>query len=255
MDTQEFAGKVAIVTGASSGIGFAVAEALALRGANVVATYLSNESGARSLLADTDGHPGQVDILKTDVSRTGDVSALVEHTLERFGGRVDILVNNAGQWMDKVPIAECSEELWDQVMDVNLKSVFLCCRSVIPTMVTRKEGAIVNITSIAGQTGGGGGTVPYGAAKAGAITLTKGLARELARDGIRVNSVAPGVIDTPMQHRHSTPDQLDRFADTVVLKRLGNAGDVVGAVLLLASSYAAYITGETIDVNGGLSMR
>ena len=255
MDAQAFTGKVAIVTGASSGIGYAAAEALAERGANVVATYLNNEPGAQSLRAATEDSPGQVDTIKVDVSRPEDVAMMVDHTAERFGGRIDILINNAGQWMDKVSIAECSDELWDRVMDVNLKSVFLCCRAVIPTMVTQKDGAIVNITSIAGQTGGGGGTVPYGAAKAGAITLTKGLARELARDNVRVNAVAPGVIDTPMQHRHSTPDQLTRFADSTVLKRLGKASDVVGAILLLASSYAAYITGETIDVNGGLSMR
>ena len=251
MDTQEFAGKVAIVTGASSGIGFAVAEALALRGANVVATYLSNESGARSLLADTDGHPGQVDILKTDVSRTGDVSALVEHTLERFGGRVDILVNNAGQWMDKVPIAECSEELWDQVMDVNLKSVFLCCRSVIPTMVTRKEGAIVNITSITAFNGGQGGVSVYGAAKGGILGLTRSLAGELCPT-IRVNAVAPGVIITDIHRRTTTPERMVQIAEKTPLGRNGDPDECAGAVLLLAGAGGSFITGDVIHVNGGL---
>ena len=255
MDEKTFTGKVALVTGASSGIGYAVAAALATRGAAVVGTYLSNAEGARALQDETASCPGEVDVVRADVSKLDDVNAAVAHTLDRFSGKLDILVNNAGQWMDKTPIAECSEELWDHVMDVNLKSVFLCCRAAIPTMVAQQDGAIVNITSIAGQTGGGGGTVPYGAAKAGAITLTKGLARELARNGIRVNSVAPGVIDTPMQHKHSSPEQLRRFSEQTVLRRLGTSEDVVGAVLLLVSPYAAYITGETIDVNGGLLMR
>ena len=250
-----FEGKVAIVTGASSGIGMAVAAALAERGASVVATYLSNRDGAEQLKGDTASAPGELDTIRTDVSQANEVRDMVDHTLRRFGGRLDILINNAGQWMDKVSIADCPEEIWDQVMSINLKSVFLCCRAAIPTMVAQESGSIVNITSIAGQTGGGGGTVPYGAAKAGAITLTKGLARELARHGVRVNAVAPGVIDTPMQHRHSTPEQLERFADQALLKRLGTADDLVGAVLLLASPRSSYITGETIDVNGGLLMR
>ncbi|MDA0748574.1 MAG: 3-oxoacyl-ACP reductase FabG [bacterium] len=255
MPNPAFTGKTALVTGASSGIGRAVALALAKDGASVMANYNRNRNAAESLRDEIRAAGGTAHTIQADVSNAGAVQHMLDRTLETFNGQLDILVNNAGEWMDKAPIAECPEELWDRMMNVNLKSVFLCCRAAIPTMQKQKNGSIINITSVAGHSGGGGGTVPYGAAKAGVNTFTKGLAKELAPDGIRVNAVAPGVIDTPMQHKHSTPEQLDRFSGAVPLKRLGKAEEIVGAVLLLASDQGSYITGEIIDVNGGLLMR
>lgn len=254
MEGNLFSGKVALVTGASSGIGKAVAFALARGGAAVAANYNQNRQGAESLVAEIRAQGGDAEAVRADVSRAGAVQAMVDGVLARFGGRLDILINNAGRWMDKFSIAECPERVWDEMMDVNLKGVFLCCRAVIPVMTAQKSGVIVNISSVASYTGGGGGTVPYGTAKAGVNTLTRGLARELAPLGIRVNGVAPGVIDTPMQHRHSTPEEIQGFARYVPLGRVGEPEDMVGAVLLLASPQADYITGEIIEANGGFLM-
>ncbi len=254
MEGNLFSGKVALVTGASSGIGKAVAFALARGGAVVAANYNQNRQGAESLVAEIRAQGGDAEAVRADVSRAGAVQAMVDGVLARFGGRLDILINNAGRWMDKFSIAECPERVWDEMMDVNLKGVFLCCRAVIPVMTAQKSGVIVNISSVASYTGGGGGTVPYGTAKAGVNTLTRGLARELAPLGIRVNGVAPGVIDTPMQHRHSTPEEIQGFARYVPLGRVGEPEDMVGAVLLLASPQADYITGEIIEANGGFLM-
>lgn len=253
--SDRFDNKVAIVTGASSGIGEAVARALVAEGASVTATYNSNREGAEALLNSVASLPGKMEIIQADVSKSEGVDGLVSRTVDAFGGGIDILVNNAGDWMDQVFIDECPDETWDRMMDVNLKSVFLCCRAVIPVMKRQGGGSIVNVTSAAGFTGGGGGTVPYGVAKGGANIFTKGLARELAPHNIRVNAVAPGVLDTPMQHRHASAERRQVFAEMVPLKRMGTPEEMVAPVLLLASDDGSYMVGAIVDANGGLLMR
>lgn len=247
-------GKTVLVTGASTGIGRAVALALAEQGATVAGNYCSSQDKAESLLEEIEAKGGDAVIVRADVSCAADVDAMFDYILGRFGGRLDILINNAGQWMAKHPIAECPEELWDQMMAVNLKSVFLCSRAAIPVMKEQRGGVIVNTTSIASYTGGGGGTVPYAAAKAGVNALTRGMARELAPYSIRVNGVAPGLVDTPMQEKFSTPEQLESWARQIPLRRIGQPEDLVGALLYLASPLSDYVTGEIIEVNGGLLM-
>lgn len=255
MSHLQFTGRVAIVTGASSGIGRAVALALANEGASVMATYNSNKAGADALKTEASTLEGRVETVRTDVCSASDVRRMVDRTLEIYGGRLDVLINNAGQWMDKVSIADCPDDVWDRIITVNLTSVFLCCRAAIPALKETGAGVIVNISSVAGHTGGGGGTLPYGTAKGGVNTFTRGLAKELAPYGIRVNALAPGVIDTPMQHRHSTPEQLESFGRATPLKRVGRPEEMVGAVLLLASDQGSFITGEIIDANGGIYIR
>lgn len=255
MDVSLFANRVVLVTGASSGIGQATAIAFATHGAKVAINYCRNREGAEKTVQLIRQAGGIAEFFRADVTNADEVNKMVKVVLERFGGRLDILVNNAGRWMPKTPLVECSEEIWDEMVNVNLKSVFLCCRAVISVMARQKEGAIVNVSSIAGHTGGGGGTVPYAAAKGGVNTLTLGLARELAPLGIRVNAVAPGIVDTAMQRQFTSQEDLRAWAQRIPLQRLGVPEDIVGAILFLASPYAACITGEIIEVNGGLLMR
>ncbi|MFA0736708.1 MAG: hypothetical protein OGMRLDGQ_003208 [Candidatus Fervidibacter sp.] len=250
-----FADRVVLVTGANSGIGQATAIAFATYGAKVAVNFCHNQKGAEKTVERIQQRGGVAEAFQADVTDSSQVSKMVGSVLERFGGRLDILVNNAGRWMPKTPLEECPEELWDEMMAVNLKGVFLCCRAVIPIMKRQKEGVIVNVSSIAGHTGGGGGTLPYAAAKGGVNALTRGLARELAPWGIRVNAVAPGIVETPMQRQFTSPEDLQGWAEKIPLRRLGIPEDIVGAILFLASPFAAYITGEIIEVNGGLLMR
>ena len=171
------------------------------------------------------------------------------------GGRLDMLVNNAGEWMDKRPVLECTDDQWDRMFAVNARSVFLCCRQAARRMVEQGEGAIVNIGSVAGHTGGGGGTVPYAAAKAAVHTFTRGLARELGPHGIRVNGVAPGMADTAMLDGRVTPEARSALLAATPLGRMAEPREVASIVTMLLSPAASFVTGEIVEVNGGLAMR
>jgi 3-oxoacyl-[acyl-carrier protein] reductase len=166
-----------------------------------------------------------------------------------------MLVNNAGDWMDKTPIIDTPEEQWDRILDVNAKGVFLCCRQAAGRMIRQGEGSIVNVGSIAGHTGGGGGTVPYAAAKGAVHSLTRGLAKELAPYGIRVNAVAPGVIDTPMIEGRIPPKVVETLKGVTPLGRFGEPQEVASVILMLLSPACSFVTGQIVDVNGGLLMR
>ncbi|HZN10278.1 MAG TPA: glucose 1-dehydrogenase [Blastocatellia bacterium] len=253
MNTQGLSGRVALVTGASSGIGRAAALALAEQGAAVAINYLRNEEGAAEGREAIEGRGGRALVVRADVSTRAGVESLVAEV--RAGlGPVDILVNNAGDILERRALRDYTEELWDQVMDLNFKSILLCSQAVIDEMTSRGRGVIINVGSIAGHHGGGPGAAVYAAAKAGVMCLTKGLAKELAPQGVRVNGVAPGVITTPFHDRVSTPEMMRQFAASIPLGRVGTPEEVGGVIAFLASDAASFIVGETIEINGGQLM-
>ena len=187
------------------------------------------------------------------MKRAGDVQELVGRTARELGP-VDILVNNAGSLVERLKLLELTEERWDEVLDLNLKSAFLCSRAVAASMMERRTGAVVNVSSIAGRNGGALGSIHYSTAKGGLITLTKGLAKELAPFGVRVNAVSPGVIDTPYHEQFSTPEAMKAYVGGIPLGRVGAPSEVASVIAFLASEAAAYLCGETVEINGGMLM-
>ena len=246
-------GKVALVTGASSGIGRATAVMLAERGAAVAINYHRNEAGADEARAEIAHAGGRATIIQADVTRAADVRALVARATAELGP-VDILVNNAGSLVERLKILELTEERWDEVIDLNLKSAFLCSQAVAASMMERRTGAIINVSSIAGRNGGALGSIHYSTAKGGLITMTKGFAKELAPYGVRVNAVSPGVIDTPFHEQFSTPEAMKAYVGGIPAGRVGAPEEVAGVIAFLASDTASYLSGETIEINGGMLM-
>lgn len=242
--------QVAIVTGASRGIGRAIALALSEAGARVVVNYQHNREGAAEVAGLIAGRGGGALACGADVCLPEETRAMVETTLERWG-RVDILVNNAGVTRD-APFVRMRDEQWHSVMEIDLTSAFVCVQAVLPTMEQRGYGRIVNVASLAGLTGNVG-QVNYAAAKAGLIALTKELARELAPRLITVNAVAPGYIETDMIDAVSA-QQLQWALKAIPLGRLGSPEEVAAAVRFLALPESSYITGHTLVVDGGWVM-
>lgn len=243
-------GRVAIVTGAGSGIGRAAAISLARSGAAVVVNYLNSEQGAQETVAEIQALRRNAFAVRADVTRLGDVSQLVLTTLEYFG-RIDILVNNAGSLVQRASIEECSEALWEAVMAANVKSVFLCSQAVIPHLKRQQSGRIINISSLAAETGGLGGALHYASAKGAVNSFTRGLARELAPYKITVNAVAPGIIHTPFLEKFSEPETLQKVISETPLRRAGTPEEVADLVAYLASEDAGFITGEIFSIDGG----
>lgn len=246
-------GQVALITGASSGIGRATAEAMAREGARVTVNFCKNQAGAEQAVAKISSAGGDAFAFRADVTRAVEVESMVSAVRHRWG-HIDILVNNAGDLIARRTLADMTEEYWDQIMALNLKSVFLCVKAVWEEMAARKSGGIVNVTSIAARNGGGPGAAAYAAAKGGLLTYTKGLAKELAPHGIRVNGIAPGVIATPYHERYSPGEVFQRFVSGIPMGRAGTSDEVADAIVFLASPAARYITGETLEVNGGMLM-
>ncbi len=250
---MDLSGKIALVTGASSGIGYATALLLAERGAAVAAHYNATREGAERAVAAITGKGGRAYAVQADLSRTDGVESLFREVLGREE-RLDILVNNAGDLVERRPIAEMDEALWDRVMNLNLKSVFLCCRAALAAMLPRREGVIINVSSIAARFGGGPGAVAYACSKGAVLTFSKGLAREAIAGGVRVNCVTPGVIATRFHERHSSPEVFARFLSAIPMGRAGTAEEVAEVIAFLASQRSSYLVGETIEVNGGQLM-
>jgi 3-oxoacyl-[acyl-carrier protein] reductase len=242
-------GRVAIVTGASRGIGRGIAKKLAEEGAKVVVNYNESSKQAEDVHREITESGGESITFKGDVSKSKDVTAMVEATMAKFG-RVDILVNNAGIVFRK-KILESTEEEWDRTIDVNLKSVYLCSKAVAPIMLQQKHGKIVNISSISGLNGPPSSVeIPdYVASKAGVIGLTRALAVDLA-PLINVNVVCPGAIETDMLATMSEEGRSGRMAETP-LKRFGRPDEIAAAVLFLASDDSDFVTGESLVVSGG----
>jgi 3-oxoacyl-[acyl-carrier protein] reductase len=249
----DLTGRIALVTGASSGIGAATAAVLADLGAKVAVGYYHNEAGAQEVCRKIADAGGSAIAMKADVRKVAEAVELVQR-VESEMGPLDILVNNAGSLVKRQAIAELTEELWDEIMDLNLKSAAFCSRAAIPGMIARKKGTIVNVVSIAGRNGGGPGAGPYSTSKGGLITFTKSLAKEGAPHGVRVNAVSPGVIDTPFHEVFSTPEMIANFVKTIPMGRVGTSMECATAIAFLVSDAAAYICGETLEVNGGQLM-
>jgi 3-oxoacyl-[acyl-carrier protein] reductase len=246
-------GQVALITGASSGIGRAAAEAMAREGARVAVNFCKNQAGAEQAVAGILTAGGDAFAFRADVTQAAEVESMVSAVRDRWG-HVDILVNNAGDLLARRTLAEMTEDYWDQIMALNLKSVLLCVKAVWEEMVTRRAGCIINVTSVAARNGGGPGTTAYAAAKGGMLTFTKALAKELAPRGVRVNGVAPGVIATPFHERYSPGEMFQRFIPNIPMGRAGTSEEVADVIVFLASPAARYLTGETIEVNGGMWM-
>lgn len=240
--------KTVIVTGASKGIGAATAILFAQKGYNVVINYNESYESASLLCNSLTANGYSVMMQKANVANKLEVDLMVKETLYKYGS-LDILVNNAGVAFQGLT-SETDEIDFDRIIDVNLKGVFNCCKAVIPSMVSRQLGKIINISSMWGQVGASC-EVAYSASKAGVIGLTKALAKELAPSGITVNAIAPGLIETNM-NSNLTIEELSDFVSTIPLGRMGSADEIAAAIEFLASDKADYITGQVLGVNGGL---
>ncbi|MGD0309970.1 MAG: SDR family NAD(P)-dependent oxidoreductase [Acidobacteriota bacterium] len=250
---MDLSGRVALITGASSGIGAATAEVFADLGAQVAIGYYRNREGAEHVRDSIARGGGKAIALRADMRQPGEVRALVKNASDQLGA-IDILVNNAGSLVARMPILDLNEDGWDEILNLNLRSAALCAQAVAPAMIRRKTGAIINVASIAGRNGGGPGAGPYAAAKAGLVGLTKSLAKELAPHGIRVNAISPGVIDTPFHQVFSTPEMLRNFVAAIPLGRVGRPVECAAVIGFLACDAAGYVVGETVEVNGGQLM-
>jgi 3-oxoacyl-[acyl-carrier protein] reductase len=246
----ELQDKVALVTGGSRGIGRAISQMLASRGAQVILSYAGNEAAATETVKAIADAGGKAKAVRFDVADAAACTAAVEEIFKDFT-RLDILVNNAGITVDGL-IMRYRDEDWDKTLNTNLKGAFNLCRAVTRPMMKQRKGSIINLSSVVGEMGNAGQSA-YAASKAGLLGLTKSLARELAPRNIRVNAVTPGFITTDMTS-HIPEEAKERLLQLVPLSRLGNADEVAHAVAFLASDQASYITGEVLKVNGGMYM-
>jgi 3-oxoacyl-[acyl-carrier protein] reductase len=250
---SDLAGKAVLITGASTGIGAALARAFAAQGARVGLHYNSSVDAAETLAREIRESGGEVMLTRGDASRSGEMARVVGEAATAFGG-LHGLINNAGGMVARVPYQEMTDAHYDAVMDLNARSVLAASAAAIPHLKAN-GGFIINTTSIAARNGASNGAGIYGSSKAFVSNVTRGMAKELIPFGIRVNAVAPGVIDTPFHERYSTEAQLAAQLATVPQGRLGTADDCVGTYLFLASGMlSGYIIGQTIEVNGGQLM-
>ncbi|GHJ57591.1 3-oxoacyl-ACP reductase [Nocardioides sp. OK12] len=253
--TLDLTGRRALVTGGGSGIGRAVVAALVEAGADVAVHYAHSSEGAAQAVADAEAAGRRAVAIGADLTDSAQAQRCVEEATAYLGG-LDVLVNNAGHLVGRSPVEEMSDEFFRQVIDLNISTAFFVTRAATKALRASGSGRVVNMASLAAENGGGPGSVAYATAKAGMLGFTKGLAKELAGDGVTVNAVAPGFIgETAFHETFTAPEARERIVAGVPLQRAGTPADVAGAVCYLASDLAAYVTGETIDVNGGVLTR
>ena len=249
----DLARKAVLITGASTGIGAALARAFAAQGAKVIAHYNSSTDAAEALAGEIAEAGGEVRLVKGDFSKSEDIRRVVEEAAAAFG-HLEGLINNAGGMVKRVAYAEATDDDYDAIMDLNARSVVTATRTALPHLKVN-GGFVINTTSIAARNGASGGAGLYGSSKAFVSNVTRGMAKEFIPFGIRVNGVAPGVITTPFHERYSTKQQLDAALTMIPQGRLGVADECVGAYLFLASStLSGYVIGQVIEVNGGQLM-
>lgn len=249
----DLAGKRVLITGASTGIGAAVARAFAAQGMKIGLHFNASRDPAEKLAAEIKAGGGTVHLIQGDVSQDGETERVVKDAAEALGG-LDGLVNNAGGMLGRLPTAEMTDAHYERVMNLNARSVLAATRAAHPYL-KQQGGFVINTTSIAARNGGGNGAILYAASKGFVSTITHGHAKEFVNDKIRVNAVAPGVIATPFHERYSTQAQLDASVRGIPMGRLGTAEECVGAYEFLASErMSGYITGQVIEVNGGQLM-
>ena len=251
----DLTGKVVLITGASTGIGAAAARAFAGAGCKVIVHYNASREPAEKVVADIKAAGGTAAMVGGDVMSEEDIKRIVAQSLAAFGGRIDVLINNAGGMLGRIKVEDYTVEHIQRVLMLNCTQVALFMREVVPVMRRQKSGSIINVTSIAARHGGGGGAILYAGAKGFISTVTRGWAKEVVGDGIRVNAVSPGVITTPFHERYSTAEQLKAMQATVPMNRLGSAEECAGTFLYFASdTMSGYVTGQVIEVNGGQLM-
>jgi len=252
--TSDLKGKAILITGASTGIGAAAARAFGRLGSRVAIHYNASRAAAERVAADVVAAGAQALLVGGDLSQPANAKRVVAETLVAFG-RIDVLVNNAGGLVKRTRIEDYSEEFLRQVIDLNVVQVAMFMHEVIPIMRQQKSGSVINVSSIAARHGGGAGAIIYAGAKGFVSTATRGWAKEVVGDGIRVNAVSPGVIATPFHERYSTPEQLKAMQAMIPMNRLGTPEECAGTFIYLASdSMSGYVTGQVIEVNGGQYM-
>jgi len=243
-------GKVAIVTGGTRDIGRSCSIQLAAAGAKVAVNYHSNKAAGEETVATIKKAGGTAILVKGDMTKKADVDNLIAETKKAFGDDIHVLVNNVGGLVARKKLLEMDEEFWNHVMHLNMSSTFLATQAVVPNM--SKGGSIVNLASLAGRDGGGGGSAAYATSKAAVMTFTRAMAKELSPQGIRTNALCPGMIDTTF-HDTFTPDAIRTHVEnTVPMRRQGHPDDCAELVVFLASDASSYITGANIDINGGM---
>ncbi len=249
---NDIKGKAVLVTGASTGIGAGCALALGAFGAKVAVHYNTSQEAAQAVVASIVKAGGEAFALQGDLRHSAQCERVVSEAAQRWG-RIDILINNAGALVQRVPIGELTDGLFNDIIDLNVRSMMMCTKYAVAHMT--QGGSIINLTSIAARHGGGPGAAMYAASKGFVSVATKGLAKELVGRDIRVNAVSPGVIQTPFHDKFSTPEQLETMRRTIPMERLGTVDECVGAFVYFASrQLSGYVTGQIIEVNGGQYM-
>ena len=247
---KDFSNKVAVLTGGASGIGLSTAEQLAAGGATIVIADIDDTAGENAISSLKNSGEKHL-YIHTDVTEESQVSALVQTVHSTFG-RIDILLNGAGSPVKRSSFLETTLETWEACFAQNVRGTFLCSREILKYMVPAKQGVIINMASVAGIAGSPGFSVHYGAAKGAIMTFTRGIAREFVKDGIRVNALAPGAVDTPFHTNYSPIGFLDKSTQSIPIGRAASSDEIAALIVFLCSDGCPYLTGSTIRVDGGM---